>query len=350
MKDGGCAWGGLIADTNAPPADHWLPIMRGDVAPPDWMTEEKKAALKKPESWGFYLQPAGLLEDFEQYHDGSGKVQRRLKGYKPNPAAENLKYLPPKFYEEKIAGKTKSWIDANIMNRSSVVTDGQPVYPQFRREVHVSDVPLEKIPGLKVVVGLDFGRMPAALIGQTLRADWFVQREYIGRDMSAVEYAPLLKSYLASEYPGYEFVFWGDPAGQQRGQATDKTPFMVFAEHGMTVLPAPNPQNQRTVRHEAVNGILMRRSSSGERPSALLVDPSCVTYITGMSGGYFMRRLRVSGERYAEEPEKNQYSHICEAGENAFLGGGEGRAVTMGNVATTPVQAWNRRKTMRRVS
>ena len=37
VKDGGCVWGGLIADTNAPPADHWLPIMRGDVPPPDWM-------------------------------------------------------------------------------------------------------------------------------------------------------------------------------------------------------------------------------------------------------------------------------------------------------------------------
>jgi hypothetical protein len=342
VKDGGCAWGGLIADTNAPPADHWLPIMRGDVAPPDWMTEEKRKALTKPKNWGFFMQPPGLLEDFDE--------KGRLLGYKPNPDAENLKYLPPDFYEEKIAGKTKSWIDANIMNRSSVVTDGQPVYPQFRRDVHVSERPLDKISGIPISVGLDFGRMPAALIGQNLRADWFVQREFIGRDMSAVEYAPLLKAYLAREYPGYSFLFWGDPAGQQRGQATDKTPFMIFAEHGMRVLPAPNPQNMRTVRWEAVNGILMRRSASGERPSALLVDPACVTYITGMSGGYFMRRLRVSGERYAEEPEKNQYSHICEAGENMFLGGGEGKAVTMGGAPSKPIQAWQRRKTMRRVS
>jgi hypothetical protein len=76
----------------------------------------------------------------------------------------------------------------------------------------------------------------------------------------------------------------------------------------------------------------MRRSVGGGRPSALLVDPRCVTFITGMSGGYFMRRIRVSGERYADEPEKNQYSHICEAGENMLLGGGEGRAVTMGSL------------------
>lgn len=343
VKDGGCAWGGLIADTNAPPADHWLPIMRGDVPPPDWMSEEKRNALKKPANWGFYLQPSGLLEDFDE--------KGRLLGYKPNPAAENLKYLPPSFYDEKIAGKTKSWIDANIMNRSSVVTDGNPVYPQFRRDVHVSDRPLDIIPSIPVIVGLDFGRQPAALIGQYLRGDWFIQHEYIGRDMQAGEFAPLLKGFLAQTYPGFTFNFWGDPAGQHRGQATDKTPFLIFAENGMKVLPAPNPQNQRSVRHEAVNAVLMRRSSGGQRASSLLVDPRCSTFITGMSGGYFMRRIRVSGERYADEPEKNQYSHICEAGENALLGGGEGRAVTMGSVSTKGVQTWNRRgKSMRRVS
>jgi hypothetical protein len=341
MKDGGCAWGGLIIDTNAPPADHWIPIMRGDMAPPDWMSEDQRKALVKPASWEFFTQPPGLIEEF----DDKGK----LLGYRPNPDAENLKYLPPNFYMEKIGGQTKSWIDANIMNRSSVVVDGQPVYPQFRRDVHVSDAPLAPIEGVPLVVGLDFGRQPAALMGQNLRGDWFVQREFIGRDISAVEFAPALKSYIAQHYPGFSVVFWGDPAGAQRGQATDKTPFDVFRDHRMIVLPAPNPQNQLSVRHEAVNAVLMRRASSG-RASALIVDPRCVTYITGMSGGYFMRRIRVSGERYSEDPEKNQYSHICEAGENMLLGGGEGRSVTMGHVVSKPVRVFKRSNDMRRVS
>jgi len=342
MKDGGCAWGGLILDTNAPPADHWIPIMRGDVAPPDWMTEEKRKALVKPDNWEFYTQPAGLIEIYDDKGNFTGK-------YRPNPEAENLRYLPPNFYMEKIAGQTKSWIDANIMNRSSVVVDGQPVYPQFRRDVHVSDRPLEPVPGVPVVVGLDFGRQPAALTGQCLRADWFVQREFIGRDISASEFAPALKSFLRQHYPGFDFVFWGDPAGAQRGQANDQTPFDVFRQHGMIVRPAPNPQNQFSVRHEAVNAVMMRRSQTG-RPSSLLVDPRCVTFITGMAGGYHLRRIRVSGERYAEEPEKNQYSHVCEAGENMLLGGGEGKAVTMGGHVPKGVRYHKGRGTRRRVA
>jgi hypothetical protein len=331
VKDGGCAWGGLILDTNAPPADHWIPIMRGDLAAPDWMTEDQRRALIKPASWTFYVQPPGLLEDIDD--------KGRILGYRQNPAAENLKHLPANFYMEKIGGQTKAWIDANLMNRSAIDIDGQPVYPQFRKDVHVADRPLSPIEHTPVIVGLDFGRQPAALIGQCLRGDWFIQREFIGRDVSAVEFAPALKSFLQSYYPGGNFVLWGDPAGAQKGQATDKTPFDIFREHGLVVRPAPNPQNQLSVRHEAVNAVMLRRSLTG-RPSSLLVDPRCVTYITGMAGGYFMRRIRVSGERYADTPEKNQYSHICEAGENMLLGGGEGKAVTMGTVTAMPVRVW----------
>ena len=30
-------------------------------------------------------------------------------------------------------------------------------------------------------------------------------------------------------------------------------------------------------------------------------------------GGYHFRRMRISGERYAENPEKNAYSHVADA-------------------------------------
>jgi hypothetical protein len=69
-----------------------------------------------------------------------------------------------------------------------------------------------------------------------------------------------------------------------------------------------------------------------------------------MGGGYFMRRIRVSIERYADEPEKNAYSHVCEAGENMLLGGGEGRAVTMGGAPPKAIRVHHGRRSMRRVS
>jgi hypothetical protein len=49
-----------------------------------------------------------------------------------------------------------------------------------------------------------------------------------------------------------------------------------------------------------------------------------------------------------EEPEKNQYSHVCEAGENMLIGGGEGMLVTMGGERGKPVQCWKGRRSLRR--
>jgi hypothetical protein len=332
VKDGGCTWGGLILDTNAPPADHWIPIMRGDVPPPDWMTEDQKRALVKPANWTFYTQPAGLIEVFE------GK---KLVGYEPNPAAENLRWLPPNFYMEKIGGKTKSWIDANIMNRSSVQVDGRPVYPDFHRDIHVATKPLEPVPNVPIVVGLDFGKQPAAICMQNLRGSWRAYREIIGQNITASRFAPVVKADLARHFPGFTFEFWGDPSGGYGGQATDDTPFEIFRANGMNVRPAPGG-NRRTsgrdsLREEAMNEVLTRLVEG--RP-ALVVDPSCITFITGMSGGYHYRRLQVVGERYSEEPEKNQYSHVAEAAEYAVLGGGEGRRVKLlGSAPPKPVNA-----------
>lgn len=323
--DGGCTWGGLILDTNAPPADHWIPIMRGDAPAPDWMTDDQKRALTKPANWSFYMQPPGLIEVFE---NGS------LVGYKPNPDAENLRYLPPDFYMQKIGGKPKSWIDANIMNRSSVVVDGKPVYPDFRRDVMVSDNPIEPIPHLPIVVGIDFGRQPAAICMQNLRGRWYVLREIIGRDMGAAKFAPIVKSDLSTHFPGFEFHFWGDPSGGYQGQNDDTTPFQVFRTHGMIVRPAPG-NNLDSLRKEAMETVLCRMTDG--KPS-MLVDPRCTTFITGMAGGYHFKRIQVSGERYSDAPNKNQYSHVCEAGEYAVLGGGEGRGVVMqGSTRPKPV-------------
>jgi hypothetical protein len=326
VKDGGCVWGGLILDTNAPPADHWIPIMRGDVPPPDWMTEDEKRSLQKPANWQFYLQPPGLVEVYEN------KV---LKGYEPNPAAENLKFLPPRFYMEKIGGKTKSWIDANIMNRSSVVVDGKPVYPDFRREAHVADRNLEPIPGLPIIVGLDFGRQPAASCWQNLRGRWIMLREIIGRDMGANKFAPIVKSELSVHFQEFKFHFWGDPSGEYGGQNDDNTPIKIFGTNGMIVRPAPG-KNLDSLRKEAMESVLCRMV---EGKPALLVDPRCITFITGMAGGYHFRRVQTATERYGDEPNKNQYSHVCESGEYAVLGGGEGRGIMMkGSEPKKPVQ------------
>lgn len=45
----------------------------------------------------------------------------------------------------------------------------------------------------------------------------------------------------------------------------------------------------------------------------------------GLQGGFCYRRVQVSGEKYTDEPDKNEYSHPVEALEYALQGEGEGR-------------------------
>jgi hypothetical protein len=323
MVDGGPVRPQVIADMNAPDETHWIPIMRRDVAMPDWFTDEQRKAHVKPESWSFYVQPPGLIEQ----KDGDGEVT----GYAENPHAENLKYLEPGYYRHAIQGKTKSWIDANVLNRVSPRRDGKPVLPDFNRAAHVARQPIKPIPGVPIIIGCDFGRRPCAIFAQYLRGTWYVIHELIGRDMGAKTFAPLLRKDIAQHFDGFSFGIWGDPSGDFKGQNDDQVPFQIFRSNKLPIRAAPSILF--SVRLQSIEAVLTRMSEG--RP-ALQVSPSCSTLVAALDGGWHYRRLKVQGERYAEEPEKDEYSDPADAFGYLLLGGGEGKLLLTGSRETKP--------------
>ena len=80
------------------------------------------------------------------------------------------------------------------------------------------------------------------------------------------------------------------------------------------------------LRREAVAQGL-NRMIDGE--PGLLISPACKVARKGMAGGYHFKRVAISGniDRFRDVPDKNFYSHVCDAGMYVMLGGGEGRAV-----------------------
>lgn len=325
--DGGAVGPMVIADMNAPDETHWVPIMRGDVAMPDWFTEEQRRAHLKPRDWEFFIQPAGLIEK----KDADGAVI----GYEPNPMAENLKFLPggSAYYTNAVLGKTKSWIDANVLNRVSPRRDGKPVLKDFNRAIHVARRTLEPVPGLEILIGCDFGRRPAAIFAQHLRGQWTILHELIGRDMGAAAFAPLLRNEIAQRFSGCRFRIWGDPSGDFRGQNDDNVPFQIFRRHNLPIQPAPSILF--SVRLQAMEAAFTRMIEG--RPAILLSPRSephglgCPTLIAALDGGWHYRRMKVAGERYAEDPEKDEYSDPADALGYLLLGGGEGRLLLTGS-------------------
>lgn len=336
--DGGAVSPQVIADMNAPDETHWVPIMRGDVAVPDFFTAEQRLAHVKPTSWAFFTQPPGLIEVKNQ--DGN------VSAYRENPEAENLTYLPKEYYRRAIQGKTKAWIDANVLNRVSPRRDGKPVLRDFERSVHVSKQKIMAVPGVGLQIGCDFGRRPCAIIGQYVRGQWYVIHELIARDMGADKFAPMLRAELAQHFPNYKFQIWGDPSGDFKGQNDDTVPFRIFRNHKMPVIAAPS--FLFTVRLQSIEAVLTRMS---EGKPALMISPTCSTLVAALDGGWHYRRIKVAGEKYAEEPEKDEYSDPADAFGYMLLGGGEGRMLLSGSAeprkpvqTKVPYNPFNQRK------
>jgi hypothetical protein len=335
---GGSAWHGIIADANAPDEDHWLAWMTGQVDLPPNLTPEERAQFAWPDHWGFYKQPPGVLE----VRDAHGVVT----GYEVNPDAENIGNLPPGYYQKMLPGKTKAWIDSRLRNVVALVVDGSPVWPSFRVESHVAGEPLRPIPGYEVQVGLDFGRQPAAIFGQAVNNRALIQHELLGFNEGAVTFAPKVKRFLETTYPGYKFRIFGDPKGQDRGQADERTAYDIFRANGMPVQAAPNlKQNMIATRVDAVTSVLTEMTDGRPR---FVLSPLCRTLKVAMAGRYHLVREE-DGEL---KPKKDRYSNPADALQYLILGMGEGRKM-IGLEPANMARAINVRRplrSMRRVS
>lgn len=340
-EHGGSRWHGIIADANAPDEDHWLAMMTGQVDVPQNLTEEERQQFVWPPHWKWRKQPAALIEKFDTH----GAVV----GYDVNPHAENLANLPDGYYRKQISGKTKAWIDSRLMNRVVLVVDGSPVWPMFKRETHIASEPLRPVPGHALHVGLDFGRQPAAIFIQEVNGRVYVQYELLGFNEGAVTFAPKVARFIASHYPDVkleEVLFWGDPKGQDKGQADERTAYDIFRANGMTVRPAPGlKQNMIATRVDAVASLLNQMHDG--RPRAVF-SPLCRTLNVGMQGRYHLVREE-DGEL---KPKKDRYSNPCDALQYGVLGLGEGYAMTgrKFSMQARPKQVYQGRRSMRRIS
>ena len=328
MREGGPSWSGVIADTNAPEEDHWWPIMSGEVPIPDHIPREQAKMLVKPDNWNFYTQPSGMTEKTNQ--------EGVVIDYNPNKNAENSKHMLESYYSNLIRGKTKSWIDVYVMNRLGTIQDGKPVYPMFAPEMHIAKREIAIADGVPVYIGIDFGLTPAAVFGQKVRGRWLIQSEIVAIDMGIVRFAELLRQEIATRFGNQEVYIFGDPAGDFRAQTDETTPFQILRGAGLRAIPAPS--NSVDLRLESVSQSLNKMVDGR---SGFLIDRRCPSLIKGFEGGYHYKRIEVSGERYADKPDKNMYSHIHDALQYLMLGAGEGRQL-MSN--QKPLTTFNAKK------
>jgi len=312
MKEGARpTWHGMVGDTNAPDEDHWY---------------YKAAEETKDDGWKFFRQPGGVIKDGETW--------------KINPNAENINNLPDGYYKRGMSNKSDDWIKVNLANEYGFVSNGKPVHPRYVDSIHCQDLDFKPSRDIEIVLGFDFGRTPACAMLQRQPAfsRWILFDEFLCEDMSAVTYAPALKSYLEANYPGHKFKGWGDPSGNNKGQGTDETPFEIIRAAGIPCYPTEtnNPTKRRAALEKPMTELCM------DGKPRFIILPKARMARKGLQGGFCYKRIQTTGERYSDEPDKNEYSHIVEALEYGVQGEGEGRSAVINdhqNQFSAPAQA-----------
>lgn len=294
-----CSWSGMIGDTNAPDEDHWYYHFAEEL---------------KPKGWRFFRQPGGV-------------VRRHLPGggyeWVENPEAENLHNLRKNYYIRQVPSKKDSWIKVNLANEYGSVSTGKPIYEgSWDESKHLSKFNLLPVPRVKkLLLGFDFGRTPACIIGQLMPSGKLrVIEELVATGMGIRKFMdevvlPALDEHY-SAWSRRQIEAYCDPAGIAKSGNDENSPIGILWDE-YDIQAWPTSTNQPLKRWEAVNFFLL---NSIDGNPAFELSPECKVLRKGFNGGYAFRRMNVSGERYADTADKNAYSHPHDALQYLALG------------------------------
>ena len=279
-EEEGCAFAGVFGASNPP------------VEGSDW---HDTFELKRPEGWEVFKFPSALSAE-----------------------ATWKQFLRDGYYEQLMEGGTPDYIRVMIEGKYGRSLAGRAVYENtFNHEFHVAPEPLLPIEyaGHPVVVGMDFGRTPAATFlqkdarGRILVLDSLYQ-ENMGLEKFLQEH---VKPLLASKYPRNRVIVVGDPAGWAKTQISEESVADVFRRLGLVAKRSPTNDPEKRVG--AVERVLMQQTDG---KATILFDPSLKHLLRGMNGGYKYKR-KTSGD-YEDKPCKDEWSHDQDSLQYGVLG------------------------------
>lgn len=296
-ENGGPSWFGIFADTNPPDTDSkWYRFFEEEDHSEAIAT--LNAAIKR---LGLKTEPYTVETYVRCFKQPSGI----------GPSAENLPNLPPLYYERQIVGKSEDWIKVYLRGEYGFTLDGKPVFPEYNDTRHCPEDPKlwpVSDPTLPIYRSYDFGLTPACVFGQITSAGrWIVFDEIVATDMGFDQFSDDVLEHSNRHYRGADFIDIGDPAGNQRSQADEKTCFQIAWAKGIQMQAAPQTLQ---IRLEGTRKPM--RVDIAKKPQFVL-HPRCKKLRKAFLGGYHYRRMNVSEERYMDVPCKNEHSHVADA-------------------------------------
>lgn len=270
----------------------------------------------------------GIIGDSNPYADGS--EWHKFLEAEPNAEhilfrqpsgmsaeGENRENLPEGYYERLVASHSDDWVKSHVHGLNSDDLAGLAVFKaSFNRERHVDMDGLEVNRFRPLMIGMDFGRTPTAIITQVdTRGRLVVLHEETSENMGLQQFlrAKLRPVLTGDRFGGLKAFIVADPAGRIRSQATESTLFDTLREEGYIAMPAPS--NDIAVRLRAVEKLLLESA-----PQGMIIDgKACPQLVSALASGYKYKRKR-NGEAEDSPDKLHPVSDLADSLQYACLG------------------------------
>ena len=213
-------------------------------------------------------------------HTGRKVKEPWIKLFVSKPK-ENVRNLPPNYYDLLTKSLPLDMQTRLVHGQWGVVFEGQPVYREFKTELHVRDM-LPYDPYAPLFRFWDFGyRHPYCCVAQqTFEGRLLVLREIVAADLEIQPFAAQVKSKCEQWFHGAkEWHDYGDPAARQK-KDTGST-LVELAKTGITMRwkISTIDEGLRTIR------TWLERIIDGQ-PALQFDRAGCPMLIRALQGGY----------------------------------------------------------------
>lgn len=270
-----------------------------------------------------------LLADSNMGVDGS-KLYKFLEEDRPpellyihqpgafDPRADWLQFLPENYYQPMLIVNTQAWIDTHVHAKWSHDLSGEPVFAGiFNHQYHVARQSITCVPEIPLVVGLDPGLNPAALVTQgSARGQTRVLAEIFAPNLLFSDFIDgyLLPTLRTQRFVLRKILFVTDPTAINRAATAQNSAKGMLEERGLEVYVAAT--NDVDPRIKAIERFLTEirgmNSETGLPDPALLIDPYCQILIEALGGKYRYVREKRSGELNPKPEKKHPISDVTD--------------------------------------
>src|SRR5262245_7041224 len=219
---GSPTWFGMVMDTNMP----------SDGTP--WQS----AMATPPPEWQVFIQPSGLADNAENLNWLLQTPETlKLPLDHPDRLARGRTY-----YLRLSTSTNPNWVKRYVMAEYGPDPSGAAVYAgMFFTAFHCRD-DLLVIPGAPLLIGLDLGRDPWAVIGQLdAMSRLLVHEEIPADDIGLKLQLPRIRQVVnGAKYVACPVCIIFDPAGMSKSNFDEYTSYDVIRSFGFMCMPAPS--------------------------------------------------------------------------------------------------------------